>query len=117
MLQDDRNNKDRVEAEDHTNKVVGLEDPNSVSAFEVYSKRSYQHGNNSKLNKIKQKGVTSTTSNPVRLVQEAARKFGLMGLSSELEKIRYSDVTGQLKREWKVCFHSADALFEFCIPN
>jgi hypothetical protein len=109
MLQDD--NKDRVEGEDHTNKAVGLEDPNSVSAFEVYSKRSHEHGNNSKLNKIKQKAGTSATSNPVRLVQEAARKFGLMVLSSELEKIRYSDDTGQLKKEWKVFFHSGDALF------
>jgi hypothetical protein len=90
MLQDDKDNKDRAEDDDNTNKVAGLKNTNAVSAFEVYSKRSHQHGNNSKLNKIKQKAVTSTTSNPVRLVQEAARKYGLTELSSELEKIRYS---------------------------
>lgn len=88
MLQDDKDNKDRVEEEDHINQVVGLEDPNSVSAFEVYSKRSHQRGSNSKSNKMKQRAVTNTISNPVRLVQEAARKFGLTELCSELEKVR-----------------------------
>lgn len=102
LLQDDKDNKDRVEEGDHISRVVGLEDPDSVSAFEVYSKRSQQHVSNSKSNKTKQRAATSTTSNPVRLVQEAARKFGLMVLSSELDKVRYSDGTGQLIQEWKV---------------
>ena len=117
MLQDDKDNKERVEEEDHINKAVGLEDPNSVSAFEVYSKRSHQHGSNSKSNKMKQKAAKCATSNPVRLVQEAARIFGITVLSSELEKVRYSDGTGKLKQEWKVYFHSADSLLGFCIPN
>lgn len=99
LLQDDKDNKDRVEEGDHISKAVGLEDPNSVSAFEIYSKRSHQHVSNSKSNKMKQRSVTSTTSNPVRLVQEAARKFGLMVFSSELEKVRYSDGTRQLKQQ------------------
>jgi hypothetical protein len=117
LLQDDKDNKDRVEEGDHIGKVGGLEDPNSVSAFEVYSKRSHQHVSNSKSNKTKQRAATSTTSNPVRLVQEAASKFGLTVLSSELDKVRYNDGTGQLKQEWKMYFHSADALLRFCIPN
>lgn len=99
LLQDDKDNKDRVEEGDHINKAVGLDDPDSVSAFEVYSKRSHQHVSNSKSNKMKQRSVTSTTSNPVRLVQEAARKYGLTVLSSELEKVRYSDGTRQLKQQ------------------
>ena len=117
LLQDDKDNKDSVEEGDHISKVVGLEDPDSVSAFEVYSKRSNQRVSNSKSNKMKQRAATSTTSNPVRLVQEAAKRFGLTMLSSELDKVRYSDGTGQLKQEWKVYFHSVDAILGFYIPN
>jgi hypothetical protein len=89
MSEDDTDNKNRGE-EDLVDEILRLKDPNTVSAFEVYSKKTNQHSNNNKVNNTKQKAVTNTTSNPLRLVQEAARKFGLTVLSSELEKIRYS---------------------------
>jgi hypothetical protein len=90
MSQDDMDKNNRVEEEDPVDKIVGSQDPSSVSAFEAYSMRNHQHSNNSNINNTKQKAVTNSTSNPVRFVQEAARKFGLTVLSSELEKIRYS---------------------------
>jgi hypothetical protein len=82
ISEDDKDNKNTGE-DDLDNKILGLKDQNLVSAYEVYSKKSHQHSNNTK-----QKAVTNTTSNPLRLVQEAARKFGLTALSSELGKIR-----------------------------
>jgi hypothetical protein len=84
MSQDDKNNENRP-GEDPVNKILGLEDPNSVSAFEIYSKKNHQDINNSK-----QKSEMYGSSSPIRLVQEAARKFGLKTLSSELENLRYS---------------------------
>lgn len=81
--------KDTASEEDQIeiDKILGSRDPNSISAFEVYSKKNYK----GKTNSTKQKSVTNVTNNPVRLVQEAAKKFGLSLLSSELEKIRYED--------------------------
>jgi hypothetical protein len=89
MSEGDTDNKNRIE-EELVDKILGLKDPNSVSAFEVYSKKTRQHSGSNKVNNTKQKVVTNTTNNPLRLVQEAARKFGLTVLSSELEKMRYS---------------------------
>lgn len=89
MSEDDTDNKNRGK-EDLVDNILGLNDPNSVSAFEVYCKKTYHHSNNNEVNSTKQKAVTTSTSNPLRLVQEAARKFKLTVLSSELEKIRYS---------------------------
>jgi hypothetical protein len=92
MSQDDTNKNNEVEED----KSFGLKDPNSLSAFEVYSTRRHQQSNHSSINNAKRKAVTNTISNPVRLVREAAIKFGLTVLSSELDKIRYPvDVTNK----------------------
>jgi hypothetical protein len=90
--QDDMDKNNKVEEDYPVGKIRGLKDPNSVSAFEVYSSRHHQYSSNSNIHNAKQKAVTNTIRNPVRLVQEAARKFGLTALSSEIEKIRYSDI-------------------------
>ncbi|XP_069705770.1 inhibitor of Bruton tyrosine kinase [Periplaneta americana] len=89
VSQDTVDDKSTASEEDHIeiNKILGSRDPNSISAFEVYSKKN----NKGKTSSTKQKPVTNVTNNPVRLVQEAAKRFGLSLLSSELEKIRYED--------------------------
>jgi hypothetical protein len=89
MSEDDTNKNNEVEEEHPVDKIFGLKDPNSLSAFEVYSTGNHEQSNHSNINNANRKAVTNTISNPVRLVREAARKFGLTVLSSELEKIRY----------------------------
>ena len=83
IISDDKD--DNVCPEDNSiGKILGTRDPNSVSAFEVYSKKNYS--DNNKAN-AKQKSMINT--NPVRLMHEAAKKFGFSVLIAELEKIRY----------------------------
>jgi hypothetical protein len=108
MSQDDTNKNNGVEEEHPVDKIFGLKDPNALSAFEVYNIRSHQQSNNNNINNTKQKAVTNTISNPIRLVQGAARTFGLTVLSSELEKIRYLYSHSHLMS----LFHFALGLFQ-----
>ena len=84
IVPDDKDNIDCPE-DNSIEKILGTRDSNSVSAFEVYSKKNYS--NNNKSNNKQQKSTVNT--NPIRLMQEAAKKFGLSVLSTELEKLRY----------------------------
>ncbi|PSN38863.1 hypothetical protein C0J52_25683, partial [Blattella germanica] len=84
IIPDDKDNKHSGSDENLSDNIFGTKDPNSISAFEVYNKQ--KHSNNNKTNNNKQK--SSNNVNPIRMVQEAARKFGLHLLQLELEKIR-----------------------------
>ncbi|KAJ9579143.1 hypothetical protein L9F63_024751 [Diploptera punctata] len=75
-------------------KILGTRDPSSVSAFEVYSKKNYSNNN-----KTNNKQKSTTNIHPIRMMQEAAKKFGLSVLITELEKIRYENGRITLKQD------------------
>ncbi|XP_066994710.2 inhibitor of Bruton tyrosine kinase [Anabrus simplex] len=62
------------------------EDLNSVSAFEVYSEVA-----NGRKSKNKQANQQSSVCDPVRLAQEAAKRFAVSNLRKKLEGVRYEN--------------------------
>ncbi|KAM6185438.1 inhibitor of Bruton tyrosine kinase [Rhynchocyon petersi] len=77
----------------HLNKINCHEDNNQKSAFEVYKSNqtpTISEGQKRKL-KSSKKGKSIGEDDPVRMLQNVARKFGFNNLSSRLDGVRFEN--------------------------
>uniref|UniRef100_A0A2C9LAN8 BTB domain-containing protein n=1 Tax=Biomphalaria glabrata TaxID=6526 RepID=A0A2C9LAN8_BIOGL len=61
-----------------------------LSAFQVHQKLSSKAHKKDSLNKLTQNDESQQSQNPVKLLQEAARRFGVKGLSKRLDTVKCS---------------------------
>ncbi|MBZ3883895.1 Inhibitor of Bruton tyrosine kinase [Sciurus carolinensis] len=76
----------------HVNKINCHEDDNQKTAFEVYkSNQAHTISERQKSKPKSKKGKSTGEDDPVRMLQNVAKKFGLSNLSSRLDGVRFEN--------------------------